>query len=250
MWMRLRSFGSMVLLGIAVPALAAAPQHRQAVRAQVQSATPAVPQSTQPPQTGLAGQSSTAQPPQVTFSGGELTISAPNSTLADVLNAVKAQTGAKLEIPPSASNQRVAVRLGPGSPRDILAQLLDGSPFDYILLGSAEQPDALTQIILTPHEGSGAMASGAQPGAPATAAPENSDEDSDNEPAAQAPQPSFTPVMPPEQAQPPATATPPNGQPGPANRVKTPEQLLQELQNLQKQEQQRQQQQQQNRPPQ
>ena len=40
-----------------------------------------------------------AVPPQVTFENNQLTIVAPNSTLADVLRAVRKQTGADIEVP-------------------------------------------------------------------------------------------------------------------------------------------------------
>ena len=97
--------------------------------------------------------------PQVTYTGGLLTISAANSTLADILNAVKAKTGAKLDLPASAAQERVAVLLGPGNPRDVLSQLLHGSPFDYILLGSDRDPLTVTQIMLTSRQAGGVTAS-------------------------------------------------------------------------------------------
>ena len=63
-----------------------------------------------------------AVPPKVSFSGGMLTIVAENSTLSDILRAVKAQTGAAVEIPPNAT-ERVVTHLGPGAPRDVLSSL-------------------------------------------------------------------------------------------------------------------------------
>lgn len=242
MCIALRRFGWVTLLAAAMPAAVAAQHSRHYVLAHVRAAEPT-------PQTTATAQSSPAAPPQVSFTNGMLTISALNSTLADVLNAVKAQTGAKLEIPPSADQERVAVQLGPGHPRDVLSQLLDGSPFDYILLGSAEQPNALTQIILTPHKGGGTMAAAVQR-APQASPPQAAEDESESEPAQETPEALPPPTMQQEPNQPPAEAAPPNGPPAEENRVKTPEQLLQELQQLQKQEQQRRQQQQQNRPPQ
>jgi hypothetical protein len=191
--------------------------------------------------------------PQVTYTGGQLTISANNSTLADILNAVKSRTGAKVDLPSSAAQERVAVQLGPGNPRDVLAQLLHGSPFDYILLGSDQDPSAVTQIMLTRREGGGAaVASGNIPNR-APVQPEPADEDAaDNEPPQPGP-PQPTPGLPgqmrigppgmqqaPEQNAPAALPAPGAPvQPGQENQVKTPEQLLLELQRMQQQDQQR-----------
>ncbi|MGH9645120.1 MAG: hypothetical protein ACRD3Q_22175, partial [Terriglobales bacterium] len=181
-------------------------------------------------------QESPAVPPQVTFENGQLSISAPNSNLSDVLNAVKAKTGANLELPANAAQERVAVELGPGPPRDVLAKLLDGSPFDYILLGSPTQPNALTQILITPANANGAPSSpppamGSQraeaPAEPGEEEPPNNEAPAPTQ--AQQPPPA-TPgaTMPAEQNAPPETT--PNTQPAQGNQgnqVKTPEQLLQ-----------------------
>ena len=202
-------------------------------------------------------QQSPAVPPQVSFDNGQLSINAPNSNLSDVLNAVKAKTGANLELPPSAAQERVAVELGPGPPRDVLAKLLDGSPFDYVLLGSPNQPNSLTQILITQANASGA--SSAPPAAVATQRAEEPTEPADEEPPSNAPPapaqvqegPPAVPGarMPAEQNAPPEAA--PNGQPAaPGNQVRTPEQLLQELQRMQQREQQQQQQRPQQKPPQ
>lgn len=56
--------------------------------------------------------STTAMAPQVSFQNNELTIVAPNSTLADILRAVRKQTGAEIEIP--SAPERVVTHLGPG----------------------------------------------------------------------------------------------------------------------------------------
>jgi hypothetical protein len=77
-----------------------------------------------------------------------LTITARNSTLGDVLTAVRRKTGASVEIPP-ASNERVVGQFGPGAPRDVMAQLLNGSHYDYLLMGSPADPGALKKIVLT-----------------------------------------------------------------------------------------------------
>jgi hypothetical protein len=78
--------------------------------------------------------------PQVSFHNDQLTIVAHNSTLGDVLRAVRNQTGAAVEIPANAT-ERVVGRFGPGPARDVLAVLLNGSHFNYVMLGSAATLD-------------------------------------------------------------------------------------------------------------
>jgi hypothetical protein len=102
-----------------------------------------------------------ATPPQVTFQGGQLTISAQNSTLGDILKAVRAQTGATIELPGTAS-ERVVGQFGPAPARDVLASLLNGSHFNYMLLGSATDPNALDRVILMAKSGGGAVDSAPQ----------------------------------------------------------------------------------------
>src|SRR5215467_16031566 len=111
---------------------------------QVTQPTPASVQTAPPPPTPEQGPSS---PPKVTFQAGQLTIEARNSTMGDVLNAVKQKTGAAVDMP-GASSERVVGRFGPGAPRDVMAQLLNGSHYDYVLLGSPADPGALKKIVL------------------------------------------------------------------------------------------------------
>ncbi len=188
--------------------------------------------------------------PRVSYANSQLTIQADNSTLADVLTAVRAQTGARVDVPAGAGSERVVAQLGPGNPRDILSRLLEGSKFDYILLGSDTDPTAVTQVIVTPRAGvSGALNASSQPGAqalpaqptvvaspaPDTSTDEDTEPDESTVPQVQQPAPQIQPGGPPNQANP---------------QVKTPEQLLQELQRMQQQQQQQQPQQQQQQPPQ
>ena len=89
-------------------------------------------------------------PAKVSFQDGLLAISAQNSTLGEILSAVRQLTGASIEIPPGpAANERVVTNLGPGAPRDVLAVLLNGSSFNYVMLGSNSDPTAVSSVILT-----------------------------------------------------------------------------------------------------
>jgi hypothetical protein len=88
------------------------------------------------------------QPPQVSYLNGQLLVIAHNSTLADVLSAVSSQTGAVIDVPPGSGGERVAGRMGPGPTRDVLAALLNGSQFDYVIVASLPNPARVEHVIL------------------------------------------------------------------------------------------------------
>ena len=128
------------------------------------------PQPTPPPPPSTLEQLPTSAP-QVSFQNGQLVIVARNSTLGDVLRAVRNQTGANVEIPANAT-ERVVGRFGPGPARDVLASLLNGSHFNYVMLGSATNPNALDHVIVTGKAGEvTAPASPSQPTPPISSHP-------------------------------------------------------------------------------
>jgi hypothetical protein len=201
-------------------------QHKPASKAPVkpeQQPAPIPPPAPEPVK--LTPEQMPAVPPQVTYRDGQLSIAAENSTLSDILRAVRTQTGAAIDVPANA-NSRVAAKLGPGPAREVLATLLNGSLFNYVMLGTAAQPNALARVILTPKP-SGAPADASQ--SPAAYSPGM------NQPIYANPQPQIATddsendnqEEPPDQPETPQNGA--NGQPG----VKTPEQLLQELQQQQ-----------------
>ena len=108
-------------------------------------------------------------PATVGYQNGLLTISAQNSTLGEILRDVRKLTGASFDIPPhsSGADERVIVSLGPGAPRDVLAALLNGSSFNYVMMGSDSDPTALATVILTPKASApgATQAANANPGA-------------------------------------------------------------------------------------
>jgi hypothetical protein len=175
-----------------------------------------------------------ANPPQILYADGELTIVANNSSLADIVGGIERATGARLEgTRPDA--ERVFGQFGPASPRDVLNSLFDGSRYDFILVGSIDNPANVQKIILSPHGAApapGVSTASAQP----MAQPGNNEDQDENEPA-QVPSEVGHSVqsMPSEATEP---AQPPPGQQ--QQQVKTPEQLLQELQRLRQQQQQQQ----------
>jgi hypothetical protein len=171
--------------------------------------------------------------PQVSYQDGLLTIVAPNSTLGDILRGVRKHTSAEIEIPATAS-ERVVTRLGPGPAREVLAELLNGSRFNYILLGSPADASLLVRVVLVAKTGPDnpgaepvqAGNNAAPPPAEVAAdaaepdAQDDATDDNQDQGTAEAEQPA-----------------PPPEQPG----VRTPQQMLQEMQQRQLQMQQQQQ---------
>jgi AMIN domain len=91
------------------------------------------------------------EPPlRVGFERGLLTISARNATLAAVLYQVHLRTGADIPIPSGAEQEQVAIQAGPGPAKDVIAALLNGSRFNYVLQGTAQDPQGVGTLILTP----------------------------------------------------------------------------------------------------
>lgn len=184
-----------------------------------------------------------ALPPQVSLQGGQLTIVARNSTMSDVLNAVKQKTGANVDMP-AGSGERVVGQFGPGAPRDVMAQLLNGSHYDYVLLGSAADPHALNKIVLMAKSNGPEPAPNPQANQPQQGDNENlqavPDVESENpvETGGEAtPNMQEQPQEEPQADQGDQSQDQQNGN-GPV--VKTPEQLLRELQQQQQQQQQNQ----------
>jgi len=189
-----------------------------------------------------------AVPPQIAFQGGQLTITAENSTLGDILRGVRAQTGAEVDVPGNAT-ERVVGHFGPGPARDVLAALLYGSRFNYVLLGSPTDPSVLDRVILlakssvaseqeTASQGDPGqqLAQNPPPARPVVAAAADTDDSDDSDDTDDAAD-DQTAQDDDQQAQQGTGGA--QGEPV----VKTPEQMMQELQQRQQQMQQQQQQQ-------
>jgi hypothetical protein len=124
-----------------------APPHHKSHKTQKEFVLPPLPSG---PLSQLPMDQLPPAPAQVSYQGGLLAISAQNSTLGEILRDVRKLTGAAIEIPPGpGANERVVTNLGPGEPRDVLAVLLNGSSFNYVMLGSSSDPGAVASIMLT-----------------------------------------------------------------------------------------------------
>lgn len=170
---KFRKIGFVVALSLAIlcPAVftsaqAAGSSQRRAIKARAKKAElPPLPSGPTGPVQPMPLDAIASMPPQVTYENNQLTIVASNSTLADVLRAVRKTTGAEIDVP--AAPERVVTHLGPGPARDVLADLLNGSRFNYVLLGAAGNDTALTRVVLVAKT-EGATA----PGQPAPQAPQ------------------------------------------------------------------------------
>jgi hypothetical protein len=230
-----------------MPAQSTTPRHHAKKKAVPKQAQPVAPTQPLPPSGPLPGFNLDQIPsssPLVAYQSGQLTIVAQNSTLGDILRAVHAQTGASVDMP-SNSTERVVGHFGPGPARDVLASLLNGSHFDYVLLGTAANPNALDRVVLLarpigpeatgpaveanaePQPGSPRPFARPQPTQPAEDMSDDAADDSADDSADQAD----------DQAQP-AAAAPAGGAATPQAAPKTPEELLQQLQQQQQQQQQ------------
>lgn len=112
---------------------------------QVTSTSPVAPQAETLP---LTPEQRPANPPVVSYVDGKLTVVAKNSTLGDVLRAIAAKTGASIDVPGTA-NERVVSQLGPAPARDVMASLLNGSHFNYVMVGTESNPNSVAHLILT-----------------------------------------------------------------------------------------------------
>jgi hypothetical protein len=175
-------------------------------------------------------------PASVVWDATGLRINASNSSLQQILSEVSTETGTKVE--GLTADQRVYGDYGPGKARDVLSQLLQGSGYNVLLAGDIGQ-GAPRELVLSP------LRSGPN-GPPNTAMTMNrpqqeSDEDVPEQPEDQ------PPIQAPQNQN--------NMRPGfgPNGPVRTPQQVMEEMQQrqiLQQQQMQEQQQQQQQQNPQ
>jgi hypothetical protein len=145
---------------------------------------------------------------QIVFTGDTLSIRADNSSLTAILHQVAGKSGMQIE--GLSGDERVFGTFGPGAPRDVLADLLNGTAYNVVLLGDLSD-GAPRQLILTPTTHGGT--------APTPAPQASTTDEAANEPEA-------VEVPPPPPDVPPSGPTPPT--PG----VKTPQQLFEQLQRM------------------
>ena len=137
-------FGLFLVFGDAALAQDSSASGNQPVQTAARSRVPVPPA----PQRGGSTGSPNSLQTLVSFEDGQLSVNATDVSLADVLFAVRAETGADIDIPMNVSSERVTAQLGPGPARKVLSDLLAWSSFDYIIQGSDDDPLAVQSITL------------------------------------------------------------------------------------------------------
>jgi len=125
--------------------------------AAVAPAQPAAQPETRAPE---AQPSAPPPPPKkvdVAMQDGKMSLTSDKASLAEVLNELRSQTGADIVIPPGAEREEVAVSLGPASPRDVISQLLNGSRYNFIIMGADGDANRVAKLILTPKTAGGVV---------------------------------------------------------------------------------------------
>jgi AMIN domain len=136
---------------------------------------------------------------RVQFSKGLLEIHAHNATLSEVLFQVEKHTGAEIAIPAGTEQERVEVDSGPAPATQVLADLLNGSDLNFVVVGSPADPNVLRSVILT-HRTPGFSAYMPNNTPPPTASnlPENDAQGApDSQAYTQVPEPGINPPDPP-----------------------------------------------------
>jgi hypothetical protein len=170
----------------------------------------------------------------IQFAANSLSIHADNSSLLSILHQFAAKSGMRLD--GLNGDERVFGSFGPGAPRDVLADLLNGTAYNVVMVGDLSNGAPRELILSSTTRGGGAPTPSAAP--PSNPDDSSNDQDSVDNSSTSSEFPSITPA-------PPETPAPPPG-------VKTPQQLFEQLQRMrqgQQQQQQPQDQQQQQQPP-
>ena len=122
-----------------------------------------------------------ADPASVVWDSHGLRIEATNSSLEQILTDVSADTGATVE--GLDNDQRIFGTFGPGTARDVLGQLLEGSGYNFLMIGDQGQGTP-RQIVLSVRS-TGSSPQGAKPPSP------NDEDEVDEQPQPQPPQEGF-----------------------------------------------------------
>ena len=159
---------------------------------------------------------------RIGLSAGQLSVYANNSSLSQILQDLSTISG--MTVDGFDRDQRVFGIYGPGDPREILSELLDGAGYNFLMVGTTEAGTP-REVVLT--------ARSSAPLAPSASTPSPQPDDEDE------------PVVnnyPPEQVSPPPRPpmTPGQDSNGQPNQPRTPQEIIQELQRMRQQQQQNQ----------
>jgi type II secretory pathway component GspD/PulD (secretin) len=108
------------------------------------------------PQVSAVGAMPVGETPKATSSGvlavdyrnGEVTVVAEKAELGKVLELLGKKIGTSIEVAPEVAKDPVVAHLGPVTPTQALAQLLDGPTLEYIVMGSDESGHVLQRVVV------------------------------------------------------------------------------------------------------
>ena len=151
---------------------------------------------------------------RVTSDGNQLIIEARDCALSQILDAVRAKTGANIDVSGGAA-EHMTVNIGPGPARQVISSLLGWTDFDYVIQGSDVDAVTIQSIMLFPKTKSTSSPAAATPALgrnrqPMAVQPSTAPEPVTPPPAPEPPQPeSAAPAEPTAEATPPSTTPTP-----------------------------------------
>lgn len=154
------------------PAHIATRHRRKHQKTHAKTAQAAPPVAPQPPPPPVPPALQSAQPAKITFSQNQLSIDAQNSSLAEILRDISSKTG--MQIQGLNHDERIYGDYGPGSVTSTLTALLDGSGYNFVLIGSSSGSSPM-QLLLNPGSGEtpATNTAGVPTPNPSSAAPQN-----------------------------------------------------------------------------
>ena len=101
-------------------------------------------------QTGVISAPAPVQPTLVVaYRDGLLGIQADKATLSDVLTAIQQRTGAQISMAPGTEQEKVVADIEAAPAPAVLARLLNGSKFNFLILSSPNDSRRVDKVILT-----------------------------------------------------------------------------------------------------
>ena len=149
---------------------------------------------------------------EISFQDGRLRLVSNKASLAEVLNEIRAQLNADIVVPAGAEQEVVAVALGPSTPRDVISRLLDGSRYNFIIVGTDADANQVERVVLSPKTNLAESAIAPPPPAAEMQGPDRSA----GPPPPLPPPPPTEDVQPQGDSNPPPDTTPQPGDPQPA----------------------------------
>jgi hypothetical protein len=96
---------------------------------------------------------------EVTLQDDKLRLVSNKASLAEVLNELRTQLKADIGVPVGADQEVVAVMLGPGTQREVISKLLEGSRYNFIIVGTDADANKVERVILSPKSPGGVVSS-------------------------------------------------------------------------------------------